>query len=123
MSKKWCWKSILGYSVVLLITGFAISVLLTRTLDISGNYALSPKSPYDPFFMLGSLFLIVIAPIAAVVLNWRLKEFLVSSTIATSLLTVNLGYGFGFTLLSAVFYLAVTKVAQVIEYYFPRKSE
>lgn len=120
---KWCWRSLLGYSVVLLITGFAISFLLLKTLNLSEDFALPGSSPYDPYFILGSALLMLLAPIAAVILNWRLKEFLLSFAIASGLLMGNLGYGIGFTLFCALVYLAVNKVAQVIEFYFPRNTE
>jgi hypothetical protein len=81
------------------------------------------KSPYDFYFFLGNTLLMVFSPIAAVVLNWRLREFLLSFAITSGLLLGNFGYGVVFTLCTAFVYLAVSKVAQVIEFYFPRNVE
>jgi hypothetical protein len=120
---KWCWRSLLGYTVVLVIAGFAISFLLLKAVILTEDFGLPSDSPYDPYFILGSALLMILAPIAAVILNWRLKEFLLSYAIASGLLMGNFGYGIGFTLFCAVAYLAVSKVAQVIEFYFPRNTE
>ena len=119
----WCWRSLLGYSVILLIAGFGISLLLLKTVTLSDGFSLPSKSLYEPYYFLGSALLMIIAPIAAVILNWRLKEFLLAFAVASGLLMGNLGYGLGLTPFCAVAYLVVNKVAQVIEFYFPRNTE
>jgi hypothetical protein len=121
---KWCWKSLVGYSIALVITGFAISLFLLKTVKLSNDLSLPSRSPYDPYFLLGSALLAILAPIATVTLNWRLKELIVALAIATGLLTTNLGFGIGLTLFCAgPAYLVVNKVAQVIAFYFPRNTE
>lgn len=121
--RNWCWRTLLGYSVVLLIAGFAISLVLVKTVVPPKNFSLPSQSPYDPYFILGSALLMMIAPIAAVLLSWRLREFLMAFAIATGLLMGNLGYGLGFTPLCAIVYLVVNKVAEVLIFYFPRNTE
>lgn len=122
-TRNWCWRSVFGYSVVLLIVGFAISLVLVKTITPPRDFSLPSKSPYDPYFVFGSALLVIIAPIAAVLMSWRSKEFLLAFAIASGLLMGNLGYGLGFTPCCAIFYLVVSKVAEVITFYVPRNTE
>lgn len=119
----WCWRSLLGYSVILIIAGFAISLVLIKSVVLPRDFGLPGKSPYDPYFFLGCALLMIVAAIASVILNWRLKEFLLAFAIASGLLMGNPGYGLGFTLVCAVIYLGVSKIVQVIRFYFPRNID
>lgn len=65
----------------------------------------------------------LLAPIAAIVLSWRPKEFLLAFAIANGLLLANPGFGLGLTLCCAFVYFVCGKVAEVIAFYFSRNDE
>lgn len=104
------------------MAGLAISFVLSKTVSAPENFALPTKSPYGPYLVSGSALLMIIAPFAAVLMRWRFKEFLLAFTLATGLLTGNLGFGPGLALFCAIIYLVAAKVVEVITFYLPQNT-
>lgn len=104
------------------MAGLAISFALLKTVSMPENFALPTKSPYGPYLVSGSALLMVIAPFAAVLMKWRLKEFLLAFTLSTGLLMGNLGFGLGLALFCAIIYVVAAKVVEVITFYLPQNT-